>query len=229
MNKVEETFVHLVQPCVQSQSHLRSTPSNGIQTLPKHLNLETCIQTLAGAEGRGMRRREIGQMESLGRGQACVYGVKGRQDGRRGEVRPWGLWVGGHTQWEEDPRLGNQSDLDSPLCITLEHYLTSLSLCFFTCEDELIPVSQGHGDQVAEHMEDDPAQSGQLIAVRASSFQFAQSQPSQPLPLGEELTLITHCLDSNLRSWKSVFYRWRDQRSETLSNVICPRSHSKKW
>ena len=195
----------------------------------KHLNLETCIQTLAGAEGRGMRRREIGQMESLGRGQACVYGVKGRQDGRRGEVRPWGLWVGGHTQWEEDPRLGNQSDLDSPLCITLEHYLTSLSLCFFTCEDELIPVSQGHGDQVAEHMEDDPAQSGQLIAVRASSFQFAQSQPSQALPLGEELTLITYRLDSNLRSWKSVFYRWRDQRSETLSNVICPRSHSKKW
>ena len=54
----------------------------------KHLNLETCIQTLAGAEGRGMRRREIGQMEPLGKRQACIYEVKGRQYGREGEVRP---------------------------------------------------------------------------------------------------------------------------------------------
>ena len=39
MNKVEETFVHLAQPCVQSLSHLYSIPSNGIQTLPETLEL----------------------------------------------------------------------------------------------------------------------------------------------------------------------------------------------
>lgn len=51
----------------------------------KLLNLETRIQTLAEAEGRGMRRREIGQMEPLGKGQACIYEAKGRQYGREGE------------------------------------------------------------------------------------------------------------------------------------------------
>lgn len=64
----------------------------------KLLNLETRIQTLAEAEGRGMRRREIGQMEPLGKGQACIYEAKGRQCGREGEARPQGLWGGGHTE-----------------------------------------------------------------------------------------------------------------------------------
>ena len=151
-----------------------------------------------------MKRREIGQMEPLGKGQACIYEVKGRQYGREGEVRPQGVWVGGHTEGKKDPRLGNQSNLDSPLCITLEYYLISLSICFFTCKYELIPVFQGHGDQVMEHMENYPAQSRQLITIRASSFQFTQSQA---LPFSSPKASLPN-LFPWVRSWPWLLIVW---------------------
>lgn len=194
MNNFGETFVHLVQPCLQSLSHLYGIPSHGIQPLLKHLDLEACIQRLARVGGGGEKKRGTWQTESVSKGQACIYGANRRQGGREGEARPRGAVGWGTQNKRKTPDLGiNQtwilhSNRQLLTCVTLDKltsYLTSLSLCFVTCKYELIPAFQGCGDEVMERMEKFLAQSRQSMTIRASSFQLAQSQPCYPLPLGE--------------------------------------------
>ena len=78
-----------------------------------------------------MRRREMRQMESLGKGQACVYEAKGRQDGSKGEIRPQGLWTGVTQNERKTLDLGiSQTWIphSNIICVTLNYYLISLSL-----------------------------------------------------------------------------------------------------
>lgn len=84
-----------------------------------------------------MRRREMRQMESLGKGQACVCAAEGRQDGREREIRPQGLWAGVTQNERKTLDLGDQSNLDS----TLQYNLCYLRLLFNLFEPVLSHVN----------------------------------------------------------------------------------------
>lgn len=173
--KVDETFVQGSQPWVQSLSCFYSIPSCGIELLPEVLVPEGAHP----GAGWRWRWRKGNPTNGVTRQRAvlCLWnhwriGCEEELRPRRIRERPW--------TWESvTPGLYTQLAHSKPVWPETS-YLISLGLCFVTSKYELIPVFQGRRDQVIEHMEKYLVQSRQSVTVRASSLQFAQSQPCYP-------------------------------------------------
>lgn len=149
----------------------------GSSFCPKCLYLKAHIQVLAGGEDGEKGERNPTNGVTRQRAVLCLWnhwqiGCEEELRPRRIRERPW--------TWESvTPGLYTQLAHSKPAWPETS-YLISLGLCFVTSKYELIPVFQGRRDQVMEHMEKYLVQSRQSVTVRASSLQFAQSQPCYP-------------------------------------------------